>query len=78
MNLRYRVHGASRVQVQRNATLDDGAQVEALVPALEIELVPEGHPGGSLVLRFANAGDDTAATFSAGALVEGAFTRVEG
>lgn len=77
MNLRYRVHGTSRVQILRDATLSDGAKVSALVPALEVELVPEGHPGGSLVLRFANAEADLAEKFAAGALVGAAF-EVEG
>lgn len=82
MNLRYRVHSANRVQVDQEVELAGGQKVQAKVTVLEVELVPEGHAGGSLVLRPTVVGDAEGEalreTFAVDGLIEFTASRVEG
>lgn len=81
MNLRYRVHGAHPAQVDQEVELAGGQKIQAKVTVLEVELVPHGHAGGSLVLRPTVVGDAESAalreTFAVGGLIEFTASRVE-
>lgn len=74
MKLRYRVHSANPSPLPVTATLENGETVEATTLALEVELVPEGHRGGTLTLRLLGADKEARAadlaSYQVGALVE--------
>lgn len=71
MKLQYRVHRASPHPFPTEARLPNDETVKATVHSVEVELVPVGHVGGTVPLRFiGKQADEAAKTFHDGDLVE--------
>ena len=52
MQLRYRVHGANTVRIETEVELKDGGTARALLPVLDVELVPDGQVDGAGTIKL--------------------------
>ncbi len=73
----YTVFSAHRQPVKTTATLPDGAQVEAMVATLEVQMVPDDERSGTIKLVFMGAEMAPAeAEFMPGKIFKASFTGV--